>query len=454
MSGPAGPSHRVSEGPLDHEKALSDAACVLVVGTTPDYIQLIDERWPGRAAFLTQRELRATASEPPPARSIEFLCDLADWQGALRSLSDEVNQRHVRIVGVTCYDCESLLAAAHIAQERGLPFASPEAVVTCRSKMACKERWRAAGVPCPRSALVRAPAETLGFQAAVDGPIVLKPLSGSGSELTFLCRNQTEVAAAMATLSTRLAEHCDERMFGELAEGRTAFVVEEFVEGAELSADLWLNDGRAQLVRVASKLARPGDFGTTLAYVVPGELPDGLSCEALTELLAQGAAAVGLESGLCMADLIVRGGKGVLLEMAPRPGGDCLPDLVLEALGIDIIGAALDVAEGRALSLAGAAGLTSPHPVVGLRLFAERAGVVTMAGLGRVAADPRVAQCRLKHGRGHRVVLPPEDYDSRILGHVLFRPTPGESIDVQCRELSAAFTPEIEDEPCVTAQTC
>ncbi|MFO7737986.1 MAG: hypothetical protein R6V46_05930, partial [Desulfatiglandaceae bacterium] len=45
---------------------------------------------------------------------------------------------------------------------------------------------------------------------------------------------------------------------------------------------------------------------------------------------------------------------------------------------------------------------------------------------------------------GRRIVLPPEDYDSQVLGHVLFEPDGLRPIETQCAQLTDELTLEIE----------
>jgi len=54
-------------------------------------------------------------------------------------------------------------------------------VAACRSKFASKQRWQAAGLPCPQTALVSEPAEASRFMARIGGPIVLKPITAVGA---------------------------------------------------------------------------------------------------------------------------------------------------------------------------------------------------------------------------------------------------------------------------------
>jgi biotin carboxylase len=206
-----------------------------------------------------------------------------------------------------------------------------------------------------------------------------------------------------------------------------------------------LDRGEATILRVAAKIpARGLTFGTTLAYVVPGDLPLPLSAQALARQVKAAARAVGIERALGMLDFIARDGRAVMLEMAPRPGGDCLPPLLLRSCGLDVLGAALDFAEGRPVS--------APDPakcrrLVGARFIADRGGVIRRLDDSAVRRDPRVLECALKRGPGDRILVPPEDYDLRILGHAIFDPSPGQDIEAQCRQIAGALKVEMEGAP-------
>lgn len=426
---------------------------ILVVGTTPDYISLIDSRWPGRALFLTDPRHRAEAAEAPPDAPSEVLRALTRPDEALAALRRHLKQWQITLSGVACFDCESMALASQLARAFSLPYPTLEAVAACRSKFTSKQLWRAAGLPCPEAALVSDLAEASRFMARVGGPIVLKPLTGSGSELIFVCRTAEECARALQTMKQRLAEHPDTRMYSPGAEQpdpRQVFAIEEFVAGDEYSCDFLLDAGYAEIIRIARKVpATDMTFGTILAYEVPAALPRPLDRESFRKQIGAAARVVGLTRAICMLDFIVRDGKAIMIEIAPRPGGDCLPPLLSRCCGLDILGSALDLAEGRSITI--------PPPeqwkrLIGLRLFSKLAGVIRTIDDSALRSDPRVLEVHLKHGAGHRVILPPDDYESRLLGHVIFKPTPGRAVRDECDELVAHLQLEMEKQPCATTK--
>lgn len=421
---------------------------VAVVGTTSDYVDLIRTRYPGRVLFVTDPAERAGATEQDPGVGEEILCDLTDSDEVVKSLRDHAARRAMAVEGVACFDCESLELAARVAEEFGVPFPSPSSVLTCRNKFLSKKMWLDAKVACPRAVVARSASDVTAFMDRVSGPVVLKPITGSGSELVFKCTGRSECLEAFETIRTRLSETKSNRMYmqAQAATGggdpRRDLVAEEFVAGEEYSSDFYLEDGRLRVVRTARKIHAAGDpLGTTVAYEIPSTLPAEIPVEDFQEQLRCAAHALGLQRALCMVDFIVREGKPYLLELTPRPGGDCLPWLIRQSSGLDMLGLTLEFARGLEITLPAA---ERWEWLVGLRLIAADAGVIKRIDGEPLRRDPRVREVHLKRRNGHRVVLPPKDYDSRILGHVIFKPSEEMNAEDQCSELASKLVVHME----------
>lgn len=419
---------------------------MLVIGTTPDYVDIICERFPGRALFLTDTRVRAASAEASPGRETELLCDLTDSRGAQAALLSYLAQHGVEPSGIVCFDCESMALASVIARSLSLDYPSPESVAACRNKLITRQLWLEAGLPCPEAGAAEGEAQALRIADRVGWPVVVKPLTGSGGELVLLCRTRDECVAGIQTLRTRLAAHTDARMYAESGPERTdprrVFGVEAYVEGTEYSCDFMVRDGRAEILRWARKTpARQQAFGTTLAYQVPAQLPREVDSRDFCRQLLQAADTLGLKRAMCMLDFVIRGGRAVMLELAPRPGGDCLPPLLLRSSGLDLLGWALDFAEQRERTVPVP---SSWQQLVGLRFFAERSGCISGIDAEPVRRDSRVLECLLTRFPGHRVVMPPDDYDSRLLGYAIFRPSVPGDTEGECTEISGKLRVEYD----------
>lgn len=430
---------------------------VLVVGTTSDYIDIINRRFQQRAVFITDVNERAKAAEPRPGPDVELVCDLSGPEQVAAAVRRHLNRWQMEPSGIACFDCESMSLAAFLAREFGLSYPSAEAVAACRSKYVSKQVWRQAGLPCPDVELVRNASDAVNFLRRIKGPGVLKPLSGSGSELVFLCSNEDECVNAFGKLKSKLAKHVNRRMYapylfdGKKIDPRKVFVIDEFVRGSEYSCDFVVEGDNVEILRIAGKIPdQEQSFGTTLAYVMPPEHPPELDDESFRGQLCKASRVLGLDRSICMLDFVIRDNQALMIEMTPRPGGDCLPPLLLKSCGMDILGCTLDFAEMRPLDL--------PKPskwrsLVGVRLFATHSGEISFIDSSALRKDHRVIECCLKRSSGHRVVLPPEDYDSRLLGHVIFKPSGSGDIEKECVEITSRLKVEMKTQVCATVNS-
>ena len=62
----------------------------------------------------------------------------------------------------------------------------------------------------------------------------------------------------------------------------------------------------------------------------------------------------------------------------------------------------------------------------------------------RLQRDRRVVEIYLTRRPGHQIKMPPEDYDSWLLGHVIFEPDGHSEPEAQCRELIDKLIVEVE----------
>jgi hypothetical protein len=427
---------------------------VLVVGTTADYIDIINRRFPKRALFVTDFNERARAPEPSPGSNDELLCDLSKPEQIVAALRKYLNRWQMELSGITCFDCESMSTAAFIAHSFGLSYPSAEAIAACRSKYVCKQVWRQAKLSCPDVELVYNVSDAVSFLQKKDGPAVLKPLTGSGSELVFLCSTEDDCVVAFNTLQSRLTHHSNRRMYapyicdGRKVDPRRVFVIEEFVRGNEYSCDFAVDGDHVEIFRMAKKILDPKQAcGTTLAYLLPSTLPEGFGEKNFQNQLRTAAKSLGLDRAICMLDFVVQDNRAFMIELAPRPGGDCLPPLLLNSCGTDILGCTLDFAEGHPFISSTS---LQWRPLVGVRLFATYNGEIERIDVSALLKDRRVVEYHLKRGPGHRVILPPEDYESRLLGHVIFEPTGPKSIESECVEIASKLEIEMKRQECAT----
>jgi len=219
-------------------------------------------------------------------------------------------------------------------------------------------------------------------------------------------------------------------------------LAEEFILGREYSADFIIENDNIQLIRVAKKLHDNAlVFGTTMAYVVPAKLPGWINHDALAEKFRKAADALGINHAICMVDFIIGKDEVIFLELTPRIGGDCLPHLIRRSCGLDTIGLALDFAEGKKYDIP-PRHRWKEH--VGMRLFSSDSGKLININCDELSRDNRVREIFIKREPGEEIVVPPDDYDSWLLGHVLFEPESGVPLRTQCNDLRKKIFIDVE----------
>ncbi|MBF0303158.1 MAG: ATP-grasp domain-containing protein, partial [Desulfamplus sp.] len=372
---------------------------VLVVGTTSDYIDIIRHKYPSKSLlFITSPAIRDKATEEKPEPDEELLCELDVAYDHLETVIILIRQHlesyNISLKGIVCFDCESMPLAANIAAAFCLPYPSIEAVMACRDKSITRKLWHANQVPCPQYARVSSAAQAVDFFENLSDETsicVLKPVDSSGSERVFKCSTAKECETAYNII-------CKPQESPDI-------IIETYVEGTEYSCDFIIDDtaclrhtdnitqkvyeSQVIPIRLTRKIPAPIPiFGTIMAYEIVDFLSENENCSQnvfpascfssssenfsindLLPILAKAAKSLGITRSICMVDFIVKDTllkEGViqngntksnnpqnhgesydsiaLLEMAPRPGGDCLPWLIQRSMNIDILKLTLDFA--------------------------------------------------------------------------------------------------------------
>jgi argininosuccinate lyase len=243
-------------------------------------------------------------------------------------------RRH-RIAGVTSSSEYFVAAAAAVARTLGLPGEDPETLARARDKGVQRQRFAACGVDSPGFHLVSSPQEAVRAADQLGLPVVVKPVSRSGSIGVRRCATSGAVAGHAAGL---LSTTVDER-------GRSvpaAVLVEAYLPGPEYSVEVL--DGEVRAV-VAKRLDQSRGF-LEVGHDLPADVDPGTRA-ALTGTARAALAALGLGWGAAHVELRTVGGRACVVEVNPRLAGGMIPQAVLAATGQDLIAELVALAAGR-----------------------------------------------------------------------------------------------------------
>ncbi|MFG1962277.1 acetyl-CoA carboxylase biotin carboxylase subunit family protein [Nonomuraea sp. NPDC049028] len=235
--------------------------------------------------------------------------------------------------GVTTLAEGSLITAATVARELGLPGPGVGAARIARSKI--RQRWAGQrhGLTGPRHSAVTGPDDLVRFFAAGVQAAVLKPPDASASAAVFAVHSVEEALDRWPRVRA-------------ISPSRTG-IVEEYLPGAEASVEAVVRGGEL----VFSSLTRKQTGGPTgfleVAHTTDqAERPDAAVSALVHDLIA----AWQVESAILHVEVKLDGGRPVLLEGTIRPAGDYITELVSAVHGRDLYLDQAHLALGRPLA--------------------------------------------------------------------------------------------------------
>jgi biotin carboxylase len=315
------------------------------------------------------------------------------------------------LAGVANFTEVDVQLVAAIAADLGLPGMSETAALRGRNKYAMKDALRHLDGVLPRFAKIQDLAELRAAVEEIGLPAVVKPTGASGSKGIFELRKPEDLDAAMARL-TQIAQPDFDPVFRQFG---AEFIVEEFLEGDELSVEGFVSGGEVHVVTLTDKVTSV-PFHLELEHKVPSALPETAWAEikaTTKDIIA------GLEFDNCAFHLEAKWGERGLrfIEVAARPAGDYIGShLVPLATGVDYFENVIRVATGEPLRLDHDRKMNAALKFV----LAERAGrFEEIEGLPAVCGDPGLDHVFYEVAAGTEVALPPQNFGQQRVAAVI-----------------------------------
>lgn len=280
----------------------------------------------------------------------------------------------------------SRYAQAWLCEQRGLSGPSVESVAPTINKLWLRDLFKNEDVRQPEYVSARSYGEAKRAVAALEPPLIIKPVDNRGSFGVTRVDRIEELASAVAA---GLA-HSHSRQV----------VIEQYIDGTVVTVDgVHLGDGHVVL-GVASKRQVEGRHPVAVDIIYPGELADAAHHQArgLADAVAARLARLGA-TGLTHTEMIWDGSEMWLVESANRGGGVRTSSTLLPALtGFDVNGYLLSEAAGTAFT---------PTSILEdraceLRFFELRPGVISSVH-GDVRSESGVVDFGLWVGPGDRI---------------------------------------------------
>ena len=226
----------------------------------------------------------------------------------------------------------AIKTVAKVSEKLGLPcYVTEDTINKVTNKAYMKKVFAEYGIPNAKHVILQANEEI--FADEFEFPVIVKPADCSGSSGVRKVWNESEFYQAIAE--------------GKRMSASGVILIEEFMDGVELSIDAFVADGKAHVLSVtrSDKIADDDRF-----VIYRGSYPaiDDMECvrAELEEIVQKIATAFELKTTPLLVQMIRTKNKLGVLELSARTGGSAKYMLAKKASGFDFVKAVVDITLG------------------------------------------------------------------------------------------------------------
>lgn len=238
-----------------------------------------------------------------------------------------------QIDGITTIASDvATLTVNYVAEKMGLIGNPDKYSQTATNKYLMRQCFMENDVPSPRFCLtdgvIPETSKTFTF------PVIVKPTDRSGSRGVEKVERQEDLQEA---ITRACAESFQKKA-----------VIEEFVEGREISVESISFKGKHYILQITDKVTTEAPFFVELEHHQPSSLPDEIKAR-VKDIVLNALDALHIQYGASHAELkITKDGDIRVIEIGARMGGDFIgSDLVKLSTGYDFLKGVIDVAFGE-----------------------------------------------------------------------------------------------------------
>ena len=279
-------------------------------------------------------------------------------------------------------------SVAVVSHEMGLVGISEDTALKATNKAFMRDALKEAGVPVPMYFRVKG---LIDFKKAVERirvsgyKCIVKPADNSGSRGVDLLKEDND-------LNTAYDYTVNYSRGGEI-------VVEEFMEGPEVSVETLAVDGDVHVIQITDKLTTGAPYFVEMGHSQPSQLSEDTR-KKIAEIAIAANKAIGIQNGPSHTEIKVTKDGPKIVELGARLGGDCITThLVPLSTGVNMVEQSIRIALGEKPDLEAKWKKGSA-----IRYLKTDTGIIkNIKGVSEAESVPGVIQVSIVHGEGEQV---------------------------------------------------
>lgn len=329
---------------------------------------------------------------------IPIIMSTRDIEGSVRVA--KAQNELTPISGVLTVGTDASMAVAAVANALNLPGIKFEDAEAATNKIKMRMRFKEHGVPSPNFLPVWSLSDAKKAGKILKFPIVIKPSDNMGARGVMRIDNFNQLADAFK--------------FSKGASPSGELIMEEYMDGAELSIDSIIYNNEITITGVADRIIEHPPYFIETGHNMPSSLPKSVQ-DAACEVMKLGIRALGIDIGAAKGDIKITKDGPMIGELAARLSGGFMSAYTYPlSTGVDLIKAAIEVALGQEPG--------NLEPVINQfsieRAIISKSGIVKkITGLEEALKIPGIKEIFLNVKPGDKVIQPRSNVEKA--GHII-----------------------------------
>lgn len=224
-------------------------------------------------------------------------------------------------------------SVAYAANKLGLVGISYDTAIKATDKGEMIKAFEASNVEHPWYYILSSLDELETVENRITFPCISKPVDNAGSRGVMLVHSRGELNEAVK--------------YSSLNGRNGGVIIEEYLEGSEVSVEIIVVDGTVHILQITDKLTTGAPHFVEMGHSQPSQLEDE-NIDAIRDLAVRAVRAVGINNGPAHVEIMLTKKGPRMIELGARMGGDCITThLVPLSTGIDMIKATIDICLGN-----------------------------------------------------------------------------------------------------------
>lgn len=363
---------------------------------------------------------------------IPIVMSTRDVEGSVRVA--KAQNEITPISAVLTVGTDASMTVAAVANALNLPGIKYEDAEAATNKIKMRMRFKENNVPSPNFLPVWSLSDAKKACKVLKFPVVIKPSDNMGARGVMRIDNMNQVADAFK--------------FAKNASPSGELILEEFMEGPELSIDAIIYHDEITITGIADRIIEYPPYFIETGHTMPSAMPRE-TLDAAVAVMKQGIRALGIHTGAAKGDIKITPNGAMIGELAARLSGGFMSAYTYPlSSGVDLMKAVIEVALDQEPS--------NLEPVMNMtaieRAIITKPGIVKkITGLEEALKIPGIKEIFINVKPGDRVSPPRSNVDKA--GHIIAVGRNAAEAEASVAECRKVLTFEIIEESEISMET-